>query len=194
MQLFVLSPDRLHNRSKMSNNIYFLTPQYNIAVNLKVGTSSIGRAVINRFFPHIEAEIAKIKLQPRQTVDSIRVKSLCPTTENPQHRIVLLVRDPIERFRSSMAHARGLTVDRVLDDLEAGIMVDPHFEKQSKFNVGQVQSFKFPDDLELFAKTVGLQYPLPVVGRSVDKPMLSDDQIYRVSEFYKEDFSLFSSI
>jgi hypothetical protein len=100
-----------------------------------------------------------------------------------------MVRDPIERFRSSCARQQ-LTVEQGLKQTEG----DVHFWPLSHMGLIQegVQYFRFPDQLNACAEWLGLPTPVPQLNAEADegKPVLTAEQEAAVRELYADDVAL----
>lgn len=99
--------------------IYFRTPKYAVALNAKVGSSSLARAIIRQFFPKQDWLIRTAAFP--QGVDETKRQwhRMCPGTRKPTKPVVLLVRDPVERFLSAMQQVglKQKDVDAAIDSL-----------------------------------------------------------------------------
>jgi hypothetical protein len=179
---------------------YFDTPIAAIAVNLKVASSSLARAIIRAHHPEEEAMLHTRQGEGERWTEypegrgpeNTRWQSVCPKVE-PEEResIFLLVRDPVERFRSACAEREIQDVSGLLDRLESGQCYDPHFAPQSQFAGEGVRVYRYPDQLEELARDAGLEHPLPeILGPRRPKPELTQEQEARVKRIYSEDFKL----
>lgn len=115
-------------------------------------------------------------------------RSVAPLTEEPDRRVLLPVRDPIERFRSAVAML-NMDVDAAIGALAT--TADPHFAPQTSYLRPETAVYQFPDAIEAFCAEAGLFHPLPVVNRGRRaKPTLTAGQIRTLHEHYAEDFRL----
>ena len=80
---------------------YYTTPEYSVALNAKVGSSSLARAIIRQFYPEQNQRILLTKTPPHILENDQQWHWLCPGTRIPTLPVVLFVRDPIERFISA---------------------------------------------------------------------------------------------
>lgn len=118
---------------------------------------------------------------------------IAPVTETPTGPILLLMRDPIDKFLSSVAAAE-IDVKTAIDNLAVG-KGDSHFDPQAEFAAVATNIYKYPDQLQEFCKAAGLPFPLPVVNETiVDKAVLSADQLAAVQQHYAADIVAFNSI
>ena len=174
-------------------NIYFkVSDTVGIAFNRKVGSSSIARALCAKL---PEADQPRISF-PDDGKGENRVgwQSVVPKIENPT-TVLLLVRDPIEKFRSACAQINRADVDVILAAMESGDWVNPHFLPQKPLAINTTKLYRFPDDLESFADEAGLPFPLPQINEGEgEKPVLTTGQTDRLAAIYAEDLALFASI
>jgi len=132
-------------------------------------------------------------------------QNVCVRTNSPDKPVLLAVRDPIDRFASIIAYL-NLDADTILTALENDeefvfqklsrkVRRDTHLLPQSIYASPNTKLYKFPDQLEKMCKDIEIDYPLPKVNEGKNKkPILTDEQIKRVKEYYKEDVVLFDSI
>ena len=132
-------------------------------------------------------------------------QDVCVKTTNPDKPVVLAVREPVDRFASTAAYL-NINVDKILTALENDENMvfqklsrkarnDTHLLKQSIYAGHNTKLYKFPDHLEQMCKDIEIDYPLPKINEGkYQKPILTEEQIKRVKEYYKEDVALFNSI
>lgn len=185
---------------------YLDTPDAALALNYKVGSASLSRAVIAAHHPDVElmlhtpAGTGKGTAYPAgKSADDTRWQGACPKVD-PKDRptTLLLVRDPIEKFRSACVEEKVGDVDAKLAQLEAGDFRGVHFLPQSRLLEGnEIKLYIFPADLEDLATEAGLAWPLPDIdGGNVDgdKPTLTPEQTSRLEAIYADDIALYESI
>jgi hypothetical protein len=99
--------------------------------------------------------------------------------------VALVVRNPVERFRSMIAH-RQLDVDEQLARPIYGPLPQGNF----------VRYFRFEDQLNDAAEWLGLPTPLPQEDATEEsnKPILTPEQEARVREIYAADIALWESL
>jgi hypothetical protein len=81
---------------------YYRTPNYCVALNAKVGSSSMARAIIRRFQPKQDWLIRTAAFPAGIQADDRQWHWMVKTTTSPDKPVVLLVRDPVDRFISAM--------------------------------------------------------------------------------------------
>lgn len=104
---------------------YYITPLFNVALNAKVGSSTIAKAIIQEFYPDINKKILTIKNPPHISDDDRQWHHLCPGTTKPDKPIILFVRDPIDRFYSACQQINIL--DHNIKELINSLINDDYF-------------------------------------------------------------------
>ena len=105
--------------------------------------------------------------------------------DGTQENVGIIVRNPIERFRSMVAHANS-TVEYQLNY--------PRYKPLPSGNF--VKYFRFEDQLQECADWIGITTPLPKLD-SVDesqKPILTKEQENLVKQIYANDIILWESL
>ena len=189
---------------------YFITPNYSIALNTKVGSSSLSLAVIIAYDLERWQLIQNGAYPPGVGYKDMRWHPLAKKERTATKPVILPVRDPVDRFCSACAQINvgRENVNKVLDSLETGeiftranersvnVQRNEHFTFQHRLAVGTTHLFKFPDHLNELGTLAGLVLPLPIINESGTrpKPVLTNVQTRRVQEYYREDIDLFNSI
>jgi hypothetical protein len=98
----------------------------------------------------------------------------------------IVVRNPVERFRSMCAHRADKTVEQHLEHPSYGPLPQGTFDRV----------FRFENGLDAVAEYLGLPTPLPQVDATdeADKPTLTPEQEARVREMYAADIALWESL
>ena len=81
---------------------YYSTPNYSVALNAKVASSSMARAIIKKFHAKQQHLIATAAFPAGVDETKRAWHWLCPGKRTPDKPVVLLVRDPVGRFVSAM--------------------------------------------------------------------------------------------
>lgn len=175
-----------------------------MAVNLKAASASLSRAIIKSHHPNVERVITTPPGNGNGTAypvgknaDNTRWHGLCPRVESKDRdQVVLVVRDPIERFRSACAEVGIADVDELLSRLESGTEPNQHFASQSRFATLNPTLYRFETDLEQLAEDLNLEWPMPNITRQKPnpKPDLTSDQVARVAQIYADDILMHESI
>ena len=165
---------RLHNmgnilRSPQTLNCILLTP--------RSGSHSLSVAAFKHFWPNI------IIMEDGHPAGQFPVQETYTGTQN---NLAIVVRNPIERFRSMCAHKPERTLEEHLESPIYGPLPQGPF----------VKYFRFEDQLNAAADWLGLPTPLPQVDATneADKPTLTPEQEARVREIYADDIALWESL
>lgn len=102
-----------------------------------------------------------------------------------QTDLAVVLRNPVERFRSTIAH-RHLEIDEQLANPSYGPLPAGPFARV----------FKFESGLDAVAEYLGLPVPLPQIDATdeADKPTLTAEQEARVREIYAADIALWETL
>lgn len=100
--------------------------------------------------------------------------------------VALIVRNPIERFRSMVAHRPERTLEEHLAQPVYGPLPKGNF----------VRYFSFEGELDAAAEWLGLPTPLPREDATDPalKPTLTPEQETRVREIFADDIALWESL
>ena len=184
--------------------MYFITPDYSVAFNAKAASSTLSRAIIAAFYPEQENLLQTACYPEGKGPDSVPAHWLCPKESRPSRPVVLIVREPVDRFRTAMAQFGLTDVEAVLDSLENGIEVplprrkrnlrhDMHFHHQHLL-LRDGTAFRL-ENIGAAAELIGLPLPLPVLNEaSRPKPDLTPEQEGRVLAYYAADAELYDSL
>lgn len=85
---------------------FFDTPDYSVALNAKVGSSSMARAIIAQFQPHEDWLIRTAEFPPGVTAEDRQWHWMAKGRQTPSKPVVLLVRDPVDRFITACQQVR----------------------------------------------------------------------------------------
>jgi hypothetical protein len=110
-----------------------------------------------------------------------------PQSFEPDMPVLLLVREPVERFISAMTMLK-------LDFETAMISEDPHFTPQVEWaKSGQPTTcYRMADQLKQFCLAAGILKPFPIENEAIEpKVDLDDHQRDRVIEKYQFDMHLY---
>ncbi|NBX73030.1 MAG: hypothetical protein EBQ89_01895 [Alphaproteobacteria bacterium] len=116
-----------------------------------------------------------------------------PTDISPVLPLAVMVRDPLERFRSALARTRN-SVEEAL----ALRYSDAHFQSLSDMGLiaTDVTYFRFPDQIEECAAWLGLETPVPQENAEPDenKPTLTPAEELAVRTAYGDDIALWERL
>ena len=161
------------------------------ALNYKAATSSIARAIVSAHYPEIEDNLTNNTSYPEGvTIDNSRWHALLPKTEESDATVVLIVRDPVERFCSACADTNKSSDEALSKNGQKNY----HFFPTSRLLVDGCKLYRFESDLDDAATELGLPLPLPIIPSNGTKPDLTPDQLARVQSIYADDIALYESI
>jgi hypothetical protein len=132
-------------------------------------------------------------------------QNICVRSRNPEKKVLLAVREPISRFTSTCAYmqkdaelvlqALENDTSMVLEKLDGNVRRNTHFLPQSIYMDVNCKAYKFPEQARQMCCDAKLDYPLPKINEGKhEKPILTEQQIERVKNYYKEDFDLYNSL
>lgn len=105
--------------------------------------------------------------------------------------LAVLVRDPIERFKSACNYAN------ISIDIAEPNICDPRFRslEQAGLIRNNIFYFKFPEQIEECVSWLGLKTPVLHTNQSItEKPTLFEYQLQRIQKLYAADIELWKSI
>ncbi len=167
---------------------YFLTPTHAVACNYRAGTTALAKAIVTTFYPDILAGVNDALPEEERFADPHVYKVVCPSTEAPELPVLMLVREPVDRFLS-MLSLTGQTVESALSDDE--LMAGEHFGPQSAFECDK--AFRFPDQIEAFCAEAGLPV-LEVANEGGEKPDITGAERDLIESRYAADVKLYLSL
>lgn len=158
---------------------------------LKAASGSIILAILQKYYRNIS------DLENAVDINLRRLHVFAPKLKKPQIRgehVVLISRDPIERFCSACVEAEKTAEEAIL---ELGTKkMNIHFTPTSNWLINGCKLYKFENHLEEAVKELGLDWPMQhdVKGKRKPKPVLTGEQVEAVESFYEEDLQLHKSI
>jgi hypothetical protein len=98
---------------------YYTTPNYSVALNAKVGSSTMARLIIKQFYPKEHKKISYARFPNGITENQKQWHWMCPGSTTPDKPIVLLVRNPLDRFLTAcqQINIKSEDIDKVIDSL-----------------------------------------------------------------------------
>lgn len=156
-------------RSPINNNAIFLTP--------RTASHSLVLAAIEQWWPNTIIE--DINQHPARCIPS--QENLRNDTQN----LGIIVRNPIERFRSMIAY-KNLNIEQQLVRPLYGPLPDHNWDR----------IFKFETELDMVVDWLGLIPPLPQIDATNEdiKPILTTEQENIVKNIYQKDIILWESL
>lgn len=103
--------------------------------------------------------------------------------DNTQHNVCIIVRNPVERFKSIISH-HNLNIKQQLSD--------PLYKQLPKGNFAKY--FRFEDQLQECADWLGITSKLEKVNSSKLKPNLTKQEQEIVEQIYHDDIILWRSL
>jgi len=85
---------------------YFDTPNYSVALNAKVASSSLARAIVAQFQPQVDFLIRTADFPPGVTANDRQWHGAVRGSKTPSKPVVLLVREPVSRFITACQQVR----------------------------------------------------------------------------------------
>lgn len=133
--------------------------------------------------------------------------NLCNYCTIPFKPIILIVRDPINRFLSAMVHLNLANVELCVNSLKnhefvefkknkkRRLIEDVHFQHQHEKIFGETHLFKFQEHFDDVLHLLEIEETIPHLNKAKkEKPILTKEQEAFLLEYYKEDLKLFESI
>lgn len=77
---------------------YYTTPNYSVALNAKVASSTMARLIIKQFYPKEHQKIVFARFPNGITENQKQWHWMCPGSTEPDKPIVLMIRNPVDRF------------------------------------------------------------------------------------------------
>lgn len=98
---------------------YYTTPNYSVALNAKVGSSTMARLIIKQFYPKEHKKITYARFPNGITENQKQWHWMCPGSQTPDKPIVLMVRNPIDRFVTACQQIaiKHEDIDKAIDSL-----------------------------------------------------------------------------
>lgn len=189
---------KLNLKRKRTFNInacFFEVPNGLFADNRKVGTSSVVLSIVKWIRPDeyinlINKNIDLNKIQLHSTMDIVEY------IKEENKKIFLLVREPISRFISGCNQGNIKDIDNLINLLEKEKYKDIHFRKQTHFlqYSDNINCYLFPEELDRFYEESGLENLNLIINHKEYNIVLSDEQLEKVKEIYKNDIILYEKL
>ncbi len=131
---------------------------------------------------------------------------LCKHYVVPFKPVILMIRDPIERFMSAMVQVDVSDVDDCVESLIHGkrieykgkmrkVKEDPHFGLQHELIFGETHLFKFKEHYSDILHLLNIKSPMVHLNKAKnEKPKLNQDHIDALESYYAEDMKLFRTL
>lgn len=130
----------------------------------------------------------------------LRQKHVWGLREKKGARVVMWLRNPLERFLTQLKFFQGMTTDEAMNAIaeRAGWAPDPHYVSQvEQHSYGSVflptVVYPFDNLTATWAQEFGSEYPLGQLNASTHvKPTLNAEEVDRVKDWHKMDYWLAS--
>jgi hypothetical protein len=98
---------------------YYKTPNYSVALNAKVGSSTMARLIIKQFYPKEHKKIVYARFPNGIDESQKQWHWMCPGSPTPDKPIVLMVRNPVDRFITACQQVaiKFEDIDKAIDSL-----------------------------------------------------------------------------
>jgi hypothetical protein len=168
--------------------MYFITPNYSIAMIPKAGCSTIGASILYSFYPDIYKENYKIR-------KPVYLKNFVPNEPNPSKQTVLFVRHPIERFISAISSGTHIHVpiEEIIQAFENNDKMCglPYLRKQINWKKENSIIHRFPEDLPLLITKYGFKTYFHI-NENLQKREINKNHLDKVFNHYQDDFLLYN--
>lgn len=177
--------------------MYVDTPEYCFAINPKTGCTSILSLIYSKYYDNT-IDIAF------DNANHYILRSRFYTV--PFKPVILIIRDPIDRFLSAMDQVGLDDVESCLDSLTSHkkimyqgkmrrVSEDAHFRHQYSLIFGQTHLFRFLDHYDDILRLLNIESPMVHLNKAKGlKPTLSSSQRLAIINHYAEDMELYDSI
>lgn len=160
----------------------------------RTGSTAWSNALAEKYFPYlIKKQLASAKPAEKEAP----MQLILPTTPAMVGEVCVVLRNPIERFKSGFSRAaRGKSVDDVIDMLNSHAPVNAHIKRVTDNLRAGVRLYRWEQDLDILATTLGLSSTPKSsnVSNEEDKPTLTDEQIEALNVYYAKDIAIWKSI
>lgn len=176
---------------------YFVAGDRLLAFNAKAGSSSLVREIIRRYYPAHETSLS--------FNHNVRHHGCVDKLAKPDRPVVVVVRDPVDRFLSAMVQTGLADVDAVINELttdagnvvsiEAGGLLseDVHFLPQSRF-AGEIRWFPI-HRIDDAADELGVRRPLRLnASDPAQRPTITQAHAEAVRDYYAADVELWQQV
>lgn len=176
---------------------YFVAGERLLGFNAKAGSSSLVREIIRRYYPEHEVSL--------RFDGNVRHHGLVQKLALPDRPVVVVVRDPVDRFSSAMQQTGLGDVDAVIRELnecsglvesrESGGLLaeDVHFLPQTRFT-GEIRYFPI-HRIDAAAAELGVRRPLRLNASDHDRrPKITPEQADAVRHYYQKDNELWEQL
>ena len=165
-----------------------------LALITRSGSHCLFKLILDTHYPLPEmSEIVETsdRWHPIRSIPTQYIIDTAQRTIPEQLTFAVIVRDPIERFRSACARMQKTPTEVIAENLD-----DVHvwtLESMGLINHPQAKYFLF-SELEKCARFLGLPTPLQQVNAEPVKPDLSQEEVQFLEQHYAKDIELYNSL
>jgi hypothetical protein len=163
-----------------------------LVVVTRSGSHCLFKMILDMYYP--SSLVFQNEIDRWHPIRSIPVTDTIDIAQTPipeQLVFAVIVRDPIERFRSACARLEKTPSEVIAENLD-----DVHvwtLESMGLINHPQAKYFLF-SELEKCALFLGLPTPLEQVNEEPIKPDLSQEDLQFITQYYAKDIELYNSL
>jgi hypothetical protein len=188
---------------------YFITPNYCVALNAKVASSSLARRIIATYYPETEGKLQRAHYPPGFNANRVQLHGFVAGTYQPDRPVAMLVREPLDRFLSGVAYL-NMNLESAIESLLTGVRTTAshrgsgprpinvstniHFARQSEMPYGETHLFRFPDHVFELAALLGIGSVPRLNVTPKPQPAVTDEQRDAILGHYAADVALYESI
>jgi hypothetical protein len=180
----------------MSRGVLWHDGSKGVALVTRSGSHSLFKSILNKYYPDLPqdgSDLSFINTQDRwHPVMSLPNVIDMSSNNFDNLEFAVMVRNPIERFRSSCARL-GMTPTEVLDNHMDNVHVWT-LKSMGLLDAPKVKYFLFETQLNNCSAYLGLDTPLPELNGEPNKPELTPEELARVQVHFADDIALYERL
>lgn len=182
----------------MSRGVLWHDGSKGVALVTRSGSHSLFKSILTKYYPNLPQDekdrpflSENDRWHPVMNLENILDMS---SSDVSALEFAVVVRNPIERFRSSCARL-GMTATEVLDNHLDNVHVWT-LKSMGLLDAPKAKYFLFENELEACGSYLGLDLPLPELNGESDenKPELTAEELARVQAHFADDISLYERL
>lgn len=140
---------------------YYTTPNHSVALNAKVGSSTMARLIIKQFYPKEHQKIVFARFPNGITENQKQWHWMCPGSTQPDKPIVLMVRNPVDRFLTACQQigVKQESIDKAINSL---LNDEPFLRTSDRELSSQLKSIEKRNQKKLEIRQERIDKNLPV--------------------------------